>query len=42
LLQPHVSMDILVYTPAEFTQLSRERPFFRDEIVAKGRVIYER
>ena len=42
LLQPRVGTDILVYTPNEFDQLSRERPFFRDEILGKGRVVYER
>jgi predicted nucleotidyltransferase len=41
LLQPRVGTDILVYTPNEFEQLRRERPFFRDEILGKGRVIYE-
>ena len=33
---------LLVYTPTEFEQLSQERPFVRREIVAKGKVIYER
>jgi hypothetical protein len=33
---------VLVYTPTEFEQLSQERPFVRREIVAKGKVIYER
>jgi len=42
LLKPRVGVDILVYTPEEFAQLSRERPFVREEIVAKGRVLYER
>jgi predicted nucleotidyltransferase len=42
LLNPQVGMDFLVYTPEEFEQLCRERPFFRDEIVAKGVVAYER
>jgi len=42
LLQPRVGMDIMVYTPEEFNQLSTERPFSRDEIVAKGKVVYER
>jgi uncharacterized protein len=42
LLQPRVGTDILVYTPNEFEQLQRERPFFRDEILSKGKVIYER
>ncbi len=39
---PEVGMDILVYTPEEFAALVEERPFFRDEILAKGRVLYER
>jgi predicted nucleotidyltransferase len=42
LLRPKVGTDILVYTPEEFEQLRRQRPFFREEILAKGMVIYER
>jgi len=42
LLNPRVGVDILVYTPEEFAQLSQERPFVRQEILAKGKVIYER
>jgi len=42
LLRPQVGMDILVYTPEEFAELSRERPFVREEILQKGRVLYER
>ena len=42
LLQPRVGTDILVYTPNEFEQLRRGRPFFQDEILNKGRVVYER
>ena len=42
LLEPRVGLDVLVYTPKEFAELSRERPFLRDEVVAKGEVIYER
>lgn len=41
LLRPQVGVDILVYTPAEFVQLARQRAFVRDEIVGKGRVLYE-
>lgn len=41
LLQPKVGMDILVYTPEEFAQLTQERAFARDEILGKGKVIYE-
>lgn len=42
LLQPKVGTDILVYTPEEFEELKKDRPFVRDEILAKGRVLYER
>ena len=42
LLQPQVGTDILYYTPDEFAKLCRERRFFREEIVTKGRPIYER
>ncbi len=42
LLRPRVGIDLLVYTPTEFEQLVRERAFVRDEILEKGKVIYER
>ena len=42
LLRPRVGLDVLVYTPEEFEQLCRERPFFQQEIVQKGQVLYER
>jgi uncharacterized protein len=42
LLQPKVGLDVLVYTPDEFAHLAKERPFVRDEIMTKGRVLYER
>lgn len=42
LLQPQVGVDMLVYTPQEYNQLARERAFVREEIAAKGKVIYER
>lgn len=42
LLRPRVGIDILVYTPAEFAQLCRERPFFHTEILKKGKLVYER
>ena len=41
LLRPHVGVDILVYTPAEFERLSHERTFVRDEIVDRGQILYE-
>ena len=42
LLQPRVGLDVLVYTPEEFQRLCRERPFFREEILEKGKVVSER
>lgn len=42
LLQPKVSVDILYYTPDEFAQMCRERLFFQEEILGKGKVLYER
>ncbi len=42
LLQPTVGTDILIYTPEEFEQLSLERPFFHEEVINKGTVLYER
>jgi predicted nucleotidyltransferase len=42
LLKPRVGLDVLVYTPKEFDQLCRKRAFFRQEILQKGRVLYER
>ncbi len=41
LLRPTVGLDILIYTPEEFDQLSQERSFFRQEVM-KGKVLYER
>src|SRR5512134_1454697 len=38
LLQPGLGTDLLVYTPEEFEQLRRQRAFFREEILNKGRV----
>lgn len=42
LLRPQVGVDILVYTPDEFDQMAQQRAFVRDEIVGKGKVLYER
>ncbi|MBI5842427.1 MAG: nucleotidyltransferase domain-containing protein [Chloroflexi bacterium] len=41
LTQPKVGVDFLIYSPQEFSRLSKERPFFREEILNKGRVLYE-
>lgn len=40
---PLVSVDFLVYTPAEFSQMIADKnPFIVEEIVNKGKVIYAR
>lgn len=41
LLKPKVGMDIMVYTPEEFRRLCAERPFFKEEIIEKGKIVYE-
>lgn len=38
--RPRVGMDLLVYTPEEFEEI-RSRPFFQEEVLAKGVVVYE-
>ncbi|MDQ2741711.1 MAG: nucleotidyltransferase domain-containing protein [Chloroflexota bacterium] len=40
-VRPRVAMDVLVYTPDEWTEISKTRPFVRNEIAAKGRVVYD-
>ena len=42
LIHPKVGVDLLIYTPAEFAKLSRERRFFRDEVIEGGKVLYAR
>lgn len=42
LIRPKVGVDLLIYTPEEFSKLSRERRFFRDEILDNGKVLYAR
>ena len=39
LLKPQVGVDVLVYTPKEFEQLSQERAFVRQKFFAKGKAI---
>lgn len=43
LCQARVGVDYLVYTPQEFDEMIAEGNFFvLDEIIAKGKVLYER
>ncbi len=40
--KPRVAMDVLFYTPEEFRLLVRSRRFLREEVLRRGRVVYER
>ncbi len=41
-VRPTVSLDFFVYTPSEWDYMKSTQPFMRDEIDAKGKVVYER
>jgi len=41
-VEPRVGADVLVYTPSEWERMSSERPFVREELLGRGRVVYER
>ena len=43
LIRPEVSLNIIVYTPAEVAEMENTNQYFWvDEIVKKGKVLYER
>lgn len=43
LIRPKVACDVVVYTPEEFEQMSKEGNYFiEDEIKGCGKVVYER
>lgn len=39
-VRPRVGMDVLIYTSEEWRDI-QTRPFIRDEVLGKGRVVYE-
>lgn len=39
-IQPQVGLDLVVYTPVEFEEMTRNNHFVRSEIAEKGREIY--
>jgi uncharacterized protein len=41
-IKPQVAIEILCYTPDEFAKLCKERIFFQEEILGKGKLLYER
>jgi predicted nucleotidyltransferase len=36
------AFEVLVYTPEEFANLKRDNEFIREEVLAKGKVLYDR
>jgi len=40
LVVPRLGMDVVVYTPAEWAALSRQRRFVREEVLGKGKLLY--
>lgn len=42
MLDYDVDIDFFVYTPAEFQQALQQKRFFRDEIMKKGKVLYDK
>lgn len=41
LVKSSVATDFLVYTPDEFAQMAKDNYFVRDEIVNKGKLLYD-
>ena len=42
LLAPRVGTDVFVYTPNEWERLRETRLFVQEEMIQKGRIVYER
>ncbi len=42
LVRSTIATDYLVYTPKEFEEMARDNYFVRDEIIGKGKVVYEK
>ncbi len=40
LVRPRLALDIMVLTPKEWEQRKGEDPFFREEVLRRGRVLY--
>lgn len=41
-VKPQAAVDFVVYTPKEFFELAPKRKFVREELLEKGRTVYER
>lgn len=42
LIGPGLAADFLVYTPEEFAIMAKDNDFVREEIIRKGKVVYEK
>lgn len=42
IINSSVGTDIVVYTPREFAEMSQNRLFVQEEIIKKGKVLYEK
>ena len=40
--KPKMAVDFIVYTPDEFTSIKKRENFIKEEIVKKGKVVYEK
>lgn len=41
-VQPRIGVDVPVYTPSEWKRMKSERLFVKNEVLKKGRIVYER
>ena len=41
-VRPQAGMDVLVYTPIEWAEMTSQRSFIQEEILNKGQVVYAR
>ena len=41
-VRPQAGIDVLVFTPVEWAEMSIQRRFIQAEILSKGQVVYER
>ena len=41
-VRPQAGMDVLVYTPTEWAEMTSQRRFVQEEILGKGQVVYAR
>lgn len=42
LVHSRIATDVVVYTPEEFGEMTRDNYFVREEIVEKGKVMYDK